>query len=181
MARTTDEQGQGEETGRLDAASFAGLVERYSAAVACLANRLLGWPGDVDDVVQEVFLAAYLNLKGFRGQCQVRTWLFAITINRCRSHQRRQRLHLKALFRVAEQTRAPAGSGRDDQTLQEVRTALDRLPERYRETAVLWYLQELPADQICQVLGIRRDTLHVRLSRARNRLRGLLAGMEDRL
>jgi len=181
MARTTDEQGLGEESGRLDPASFAGVVERYSTDVAQLANRMLGWPGDVDDVVQEVFLAAYMNLKGFRGQCLVRTWLFTITINKCRSHQRRQRLHLKALFRMAEQPPAQAGVGRDDEALQKVRLVLDRLPGRYREPVVLWYLQELPADQICQVLGISRNTLYVRLARARERLRGLLPGLEYEL
>jgi DNA-directed RNA polymerase specialized sigma24 family protein len=45
----------------------------------------------------------------------------------------------------------------------------------------LWYLQELPTEQICQVLAINRNTLHVRLARARERLRGLLAGLEDEL
>ena len=179
MASTTDEQGPGQETHRLDPASFAGVVERYSPDVAQLANRMLGWPGDVEDVVQEVFLAAYLNLKGFRGQCLVRTWLFAITLNKCRSHQRRQRLHLKALFRMAEQTPMQTGVGQDEEALQKVRVALDRLPGRYREPVVLWYLQGLPADQICQVLGINKNTLHVRLTRARQRLRGLLAGVED--
>jgi RNA polymerase sigma-70 factor (ECF subfamily) len=181
MARTTDEQGLGVETCRLDLASFAGVVERYSADVAQLANRMLGWPGDVDDVVQEVFLAAYLNLKGFRGQCLVRTWLFTITINKCRSHQRRQRLHLKALFRMAEQPLVQAGVGQDDEVLQKVRLALDRLPSRYREPVVLWYLQELQAEQICTVLGINRNTLHVRLTRARQRLRDLLSDIEDEL
>ena len=137
-----------------------------------LANRLLGWPGDVDDVVQDVFLAAYRNRKAFRGQCLVRTWLFTITVNRCRSLQRRQRLHLRALSRIAAQP--PKSTGRagqgDEEFLGKVRQALDRLPGRYREPAVLWYLQEWSTDQICQVLGISRNTLYVRLARAREQL-----------
>jgi len=88
-------------------------------------------------------------------------------------------MHLKALFGIAEQTPAPTGAGQDDEVLQQVRRALEQLPGRYREPVVLWYLQGLPADQICQVLGIRRNTLHVRLARARQQLRGLLAGIED--
>jgi RNA polymerase sigma-70 factor (ECF subfamily) len=82
---------------------------------------------------------------------------------------------------MAEQPSSQAGRGQDDEELQKVRQALDRLPSRYREPAVLWYLQELPTDQICQVLGINRNTLHVRLTRAREKLRGLLAGLEDGL
>ena len=181
MARPAEDQGLGEELRRVDASEFERVVERYSADVTHLASRLLGWPGDVDDVVQEVFLAAYLNLKGFRGQCLVRTWLFAITLNKCRSHRRRQRLHLTAMSRVAEDKAALRPSGPDGESLQAVRRALDRLPGRYREPAVLWYLEELPTDQICQVLGVSRNTLYVRLARARERLKGLLAGLEEGL
>jgi RNA polymerase sigma-70 factor (ECF subfamily) len=135
----------------------------------------------VDDVVQEVFFAAYRSRGGFRGQCQVRTWLFAITINHCRSLQRRQRLYKIGLFRMAQRPQAPAGGTghNEDARIGKVRQALDRLPGRYREPAVLWYLQEMPADQICQVLGITSSVLYVRLARARQRLRGLLGETED--
>jgi RNA polymerase sigma-70 factor (ECF subfamily) len=182
MARPAEEQGLGQDIRQVDASTFEGIVARHSAEVAQLANRLLGWPGDVDDVVQDVFLAAYRNLNGFRGQCLVRTWLFAITINRCRSLQRRRRLHLKVLAGVAARQAASTGGPAhgDEDSLRRVRTALGRLPARYREPAVLWYLQELPADQICQVLGLNKDTLYVRLARARAQLRGLVADTEDR-
>jgi len=121
------------------------------------------------------------RFKGFRGQCLVRTWLYIITINKCRSHQRRQRLHLKGLLILACPSLCWGLFRHPEQALQAVRRALDRLPNRYREPAVLWYLQELPTEQICQVLAINRNTLHVRLARARERLRGLLAGLEDEL
>ena len=71
--------------GRGDVSAFEAIVFRYRVDVATLANRLLGWPGDVDDITQEVFLAAYMNLKRFRGQSGLRTWLFA-SVNKCRSH-----------------------------------------------------------------------------------------------
>ena len=181
MARPAEEQGLGQDIRQVDASTFDGIVARHSAEVAQLANRLLGWPGDVDDVVQDVFLAAYRARAGFRGQCQVKTWLFTIAINRCRSLQRRQRLHRMALFRMAQETQASAqGAGhcRDEYVLK-VRQALGRLARRYREPAVLWYLQEMPADEICQVLGVAKNTLYVRLARAREQLRGLLTDTED--
>ncbi len=59
--------------GRGDEGAFDTLVTRYTAQISALANRLLGWSGDVEDVTQEVFLAAYMNLKRFRGQCSLRT------------------------------------------------------------------------------------------------------------
>ena len=46
--------------------SFESLVEQYSEDVALLANRLLGWPGEVEDITQKVFLVAFLGLKKYR-------------------------------------------------------------------------------------------------------------------
>ncbi|MCK4999547.1 MAG: hypothetical protein KAS23_08425, partial [Anaerohalosphaera sp.] len=48
---------------------FEEIVDEYGDVVAGLANRLLGYPGDVEDVVQDVFLAALKGLGKFRGQC----------------------------------------------------------------------------------------------------------------
>ena len=70
--------------------AFESLVSLYQGRIARLAYRLLGWSGDVDDVVQEVFLAALRNAGSFRGEASLWTWLTRITLNRCRTHQRRR-------------------------------------------------------------------------------------------
>ena len=157
-------------------AVFDRIVERYSADIGALANRLLGWPGDVEDVSQEVFLAAYLGLERFRCECSLKSWLFTITINKCRSHRRRQLLRLRTFSRAAERRRLPSAptackNPTDMETLNRVRSAVAALPAKYREPVVLRYLQELPTDEISQILGISQNALHVRLSRARRRLR----------
>src|SRR5436309_10019806 len=74
------------------AASFEQAVALYQAKVARLASRLLGWRADVDDVVQDVFLTALSKAHTFRGDASLWTWLTAITVNRCRSQQRRTAL-----------------------------------------------------------------------------------------
>jgi hypothetical protein len=63
MAKITEEQALVERFRRGDDSAFDRIVEWHSAEVAALANRLLGWPGDVDDMVQDVFVAAFVNLK----------------------------------------------------------------------------------------------------------------------
>src|SRR5947209_2107430 len=75
-----------------DPEAFEDIVALYRARVARLAHRLLGWGGDPEDVVQEVFLAALRKAKGFRGQASLWTWLATITVNRCRRQLRRQTL-----------------------------------------------------------------------------------------
>ena len=63
MAKVTEEQDLVERFRRGDDSAFDRIVEQHAAEVAALANRLLGWPGEVDDVVQEVFVAAFLGLQ----------------------------------------------------------------------------------------------------------------------
>jgi RNA polymerase sigma-70 factor (ECF subfamily) len=63
----------------------------------------------------------------------------------------------------------------DDETFDKVRLAVQALPAKYRESVVLRYLQELSMGEIAQMLSISRNALQVRLSRARERLRGDLA------
>src|SRR3954451_2683243 len=75
-----------------EAGAFEQVVALYQPRVARLAHRLLGWQGDVDDVVQDVFLAAFTNARSFRGGSSLWTWLTAITLHSCRRHARRAAL-----------------------------------------------------------------------------------------
>ena len=154
-------------------AAFDRIVERYATDVAALANRLLGWPGDVEDVTQEVFLSAFLGLKKFRCDCSLKTWLFTITINKCRSYRYKRKLRrLQTIGIKIRPTPAETDSSlKDEEQFTRVRYALARLPAKYREPLVLRYLQELPTNEIARILGVSRNTLNVRLSRARERLR----------
>ena len=179
MAETTDEL-LVEQFNRGDDSAFDSIVEEYSANIAVLANRLLGWPRDVEDVVQDIFLAAFLGLKKFRCECSLKTWLFIITINKCRSHRYKRMLRLRLFSRAAGKI-APAPphpadkTPMDSETFDRIRRAVTALPAKYREPVVLRYLQELPTDKISRILGISENALQVRLSRARKRLKQDLA------
>jgi RNA polymerase sigma-70 factor (ECF subfamily) len=62
----------------------------------------------------------------------------------------------------------------DDETFHKVRQTIKALPVKYREAVVLRYLQELDIEEISKILGISINTLHVRLNRARERLKNEL-------
>jgi RNA polymerase sigma-70 factor (ECF subfamily) len=167
-----------------DDSAFERIVQENRADVAALANRLLGWPGDVEDVVQNIFLAAFLGLRKFRGRCSLKTWLFTITINECRNHRYKQMLRLRLFSRALEKvsySSAPAadGTATKRETFEQVRRAIKALPAKYREPVVLKYLQQLPTDEISRILGITQGTLHVRLSRARKKLKETLAELVE--
>ena len=159
------------------AAPFEELVARHQAQVTRLAFRLLGWRGDVDDVVQEVFLAALKHGPRFRGESSVATWLTRITINKCRSHQRRRHLWWRLFGRAAEPDTqassfgAPVGDALAGvETSAKVRAAVQALPARDREVVVLRYFENLSFGEIGAATGASTNAVEVRLHRARARL-----------
>jgi len=163
---------------RGDETAFEAIVRQYTADVATLANRLLGWPGDVEDVTQDIFLAAFLGLKKFRCECSLKSWLFTITINKCRTNRYKRRLRLRRFLQKVDKVSVSSAREEKDMDADEfrhVRRAVAALSAKYREPVVLRYLQELGTDEISRILGISKNTLNVRLSRARKRLRGDLA------
>jgi RNA polymerase sigma-70 factor, ECF subfamily len=182
MAKVREELALVERFCRGDDSAFDRIVEQHAAEIAALANRLLGWPGDVDDVVQEVFVAAWVGLKKFRGASSLRTWLFTITINKCRRHRfrRLRRLRLVTLDEagaVPSPDRSGDQAAMDEETFARVRRAVQRLPQKYREIVVLRDLQELEPSEVCALLGITPNVMQVRLNRARKRLKEQLGDL----
>ena len=170
-----------EQFNRGDDSAFERIVEKYSQAVAEFVNRLLGWEGDVDDVVQDIFLSVFLGLKGFRFQSELKTWLFTITINKYRSHRYKRVLRLKDFpwkGRRASVTSAADGAAIRPEQCEQIQRVVGKLPIKYREVVVLRYLQEISLDEMSRILGVSKNVLNVRLSRARKRLRKDLAELQ---
>ncbi len=163
-----------------DAAAFARLVTDHQDHVARLAYRLLGWSGEIEDVVQDVFLAVWTHRARFRGECRLSTWLAVLTVSQCR---KRHRLRWLRLFRqpTSEAESDSSEDCHDEDATAAVRDAVRRLPTAYREVVVLRYLEELPVDRVAEILGLRPNTVTVRLMRARRRLKEKLgcAGVNE--
>jgi RNA polymerase sigma factor (sigma-70 family) len=171
----------GERAAQGGRAAFADIVADHQARVTRLACRLLGWPNDVEDVVQDVFLAALEHLPRFRGDSSLATWLTAIAVNKCRSVRRRRLLRLRLLSWARGRLPRQAGQAADCGPLrrerhEQVRRAVGRLPGRLREVVVLRYLEEMPIEQIAKVLRISPGAVGSRLHRARLRLAAELSG-----
>jgi len=168
---------------RGDRSVFDEIVRQNQAWIARLAYRLLGWPDDVEDVVQEIFLKVLKNLANFRGQSSVETWLTSITVNTCRSWKRKRLLRWNSLKRLYQRTSEPSPVNpepiADRETFEKIRRIVQKLPTQYREVMVLRYLEELPMAQIAGILGFNRNTVNVRLNRARAMLKERLADLVE--
>lgn len=163
-----------------DSCAFDEIVAIYQLDVTRLAYRIIGWQdGLVEDIVQEVFLAALRNRTRFRRQSSLKTWLMRITVNKCRSVRRKRLLRLKLLSNTAAETKLDAKTAGqnliDREKSAQVHRAVGRLPRRLREVTVLRYLEEMALDEIADVLNISHNAVEVRLNRARKQLKSKLA------
>ena len=165
---------------RGEPAAFDELVVAQQDRISRLVYRLLAWSNEAEDVTQEVFLAALKNMKKFRGQSRLSTWLTQIAVNKCRSHRRKLRVRLGFLVNPAKLAKRqseppPQTALMDRETFGRVRQAVWTLPWRYREVVVLRYLEQVPTVEVARVLGITRAAVETRLHRARARLKEVLA------
>lgn len=163
------------------------LVE-HQARITRLCGRILGWETDVDDVVQDTFYRAIRAKASFRGGSNPLTWLSRIAINACRSHMRRRALRrgvLSLFGGAAPESLQP--EVRDDpdslavaaQRAKAVRHAVATLPGKYREVVVLRYLEGYSVADVAEVVGIQRNTVEVRLGRARRMLADRLGSLAE--
>ena len=153
-------------------AAFDEVIECYSPVLQRFAYRLLGFDGEADDVVQDVFTAALAHRRKFRAGSSLKTWLFSITINICRTRNRRHLLWRKFVknhsLTKAVPVHTPPDASLQDEQAETVRSAVRRLPGKYRDAVVLKYLEEVPTREILDILKINERTFYTRLSRARN-------------
>jgi RNA polymerase sigma-70 factor (ECF subfamily) len=175
-----------------DTTAFEVLMSRHEGRVYRLGSRLTGSAADAQDVLQETFLAVYRGLASFRGASRFSTWLYRITTNVALAHRRaRRRRPTESLeeylprfdedgqhAREASELRAASQADvlLDGKLLAEqARTALERVPDLYREAFVLRDLEELDTSEVADLLGVDAATVRQRVHRARLLLRGYLS------
>jgi RNA polymerase sigma-70 factor, ECF subfamily len=164
-----------------EARAFDEVVAVYQQRVARLAYRLLGRDADLDDVVQEVFVVVFQKARRFRGDCSIWTWLTTITLNECRSRRRRMSLFRRLRWRVVKGNSEPSADrgAIENERERRVRGAIDELADRDREVIVLHYLEGFRTAEIATMLGATANTIEVRLHRARQKLKLILADVSE--
>jgi RNA polymerase sigma-70 factor (ECF subfamily) len=166
---------------RGDAGALEEVIELHRAGIVRLANRLLGWSGEVDDIVQDIFLTALQKSSGFRGQSSLKTWLTVITLNRCRTYHRRRKIWRRVLTTLTARRSLPSPAADQpalsDEVAREVRSAVAALPSRDREVIVLLYLEHKSPAEIAGLMGSSLNAIEVRLHRAKAKLRQSLQSL----
>lgn len=174
-----------------DAQAFDNLVTRYSGELYAFLCRSTGDPEEAADLTQETFICALKSVKNFRGDSELKTWLFRIAVNQSRNRfrwwNRRKRdvtVSLDASVgdsdaRVSD-TIADGSVGPEDGFIraereQAIVQALRSLPDAYRETIILCDVEGLTYEEIATVLSINIGTVKSRIARGREELRKRLS------
>ena len=162
-----------------DPEAFEEVYRRHADMVFGLALRMSGDREEAADLTQETFLRVHRHLGRFRGRSSLKTWIYRITLNHCRSRlRRRARRRLEGPLEKLEQV-PDERHGLEDRALgadlgRRLAAAIGELPLVFREAVVLRDVQGLSYGQIGEILGVRIGTVRSRIARGRERLRGLL-------
>jgi RNA polymerase sigma-70 factor (ECF subfamily) len=172
-----------------EAAAFETLVTDRSSEVYALLFRLTEDAEEARDLTQETFLRAFQSIAHFRGDANLRTWLYRIAINQARNRwrwwRRRRRAQTVSLDapetnlqdepRAAQLCETHASNPEQQTLLHEresiLRNALRSLKRPYREVVILRDIEGLSYEEIAAALSIGIGTVKSRLSRGRIEIR----------
>ncbi|HEX2260643.1 MAG: sigma-70 family RNA polymerase sigma factor [Candidatus Binatia bacterium] len=164
-----------------DTDSFEVLVRRHEKAIFNLIYRLLGNYDEAAEVAQEVFLSAFKSIHQFRGEANFSTWLYRIGLNhastRRKSLQSSQQRHipLDGTEVIADGAFDPAKNVEHKEIQQRVQQALNSLDPEDARIVLLRDLQDIPYEDVAEMLDIPVGTVKSRLHRARQALKTSLA------
>lgn len=165
--------------------AFDYLISTYQRPIYNFVFRLLEDPADAPDVTQEVFLKVFRNIREFRGECSLKTWIYRIAVNEASNlrrwfsrHRRRElslddsedgRTTLAATLADAHET--PYEQVLRRERMRALEEALSQVKESFRVAVVLRDIEGLSYEEITQVLQVSIGTVKSRILRGREALR----------
>jgi RNA polymerase sigma-70 factor (ECF subfamily) len=162
-----------------DSAAIEDFVQTYQREVYGLALSILDDATEAEEATQDALLAALRSLDSFRGASSLKTWLFSITVNVCRTRLQRQkrserlRQILGGILRV-QSTVSVEENAIVNESGELIWRAIHNMDQKHRIPIVLRYYHDLSVAEIAGILQIPQGTVHSRLNTARRQLHAAL-------
>ncbi len=161
--------------------AFGEIVKRWERKIFALCFGMLAREDEAKDAAQETFINAYRNLKNFRGDAKVSSWLHRIAVNQCLTTKRRQKSRSESFFDdeesqeekffVAPPSLMPSKTSEQNERLFLVRQAIQSLPVDLRAVVVMKEFEEMTFQEISDSLEVPLSTVKSRLYTALKQLR----------
>ncbi|WP_421382715.1 RNA polymerase sigma factor SigW [Bacillus salacetis] len=172
-----------------DQDAFAEVIELYKDKVFQICFRMLGNRHEAEDIAQEAFIRAYVNIHTFNQKRKFSTWLYRIATNLCidRIRKKKPDYYLDAevtgtdgltmYSQVAAEGQLPEEEVEEMELQAEIQRQILKLPDKYRSVIVLKYIEELSLQEISEILDLPLGTVKTRIHRGREALRKQLRNM----
>jgi RNA polymerase sigma-70 factor (ECF subfamily) len=162
-----------------DSSAIESFVQTYQQDVYRLALSILDDASEADDATQESLLAALHALDSFHGASSLKTWLFSITVNICRTRLQRQKRSARLKQALSGILRTKSELSVEEHTIanesgEALWHAIHHMDEKHRIPIVLRYYHDLSVAEIATILQIPEGTVHSRLNTARKQLQSVL-------
>lgn len=161
--------------------AFGEIVKRWERKIFALCFGMLTREDEARDAAQETFIAAYRNLKNFRGEARVSSWLHRIAVNQCLTTKRRTKTRSEDFLDdetaaedkvfVAPLHLLPSKTTEQNERLKLVRQAVGSLPVDLRQVIVMKEFEEMTFQEISDVLQLPLSTVKSRVYTALKQLR----------
>lgn len=154
------------------------LMTEYGTELTSLAFTYVKDGAQAKDIVQVVFISCYQNLHKFKGESSVKTWLYRITINKCKDYLKSS--YFKRIFSFATLEKEGHSELNPEVNLlnkdrdTRVKKVVLSLSQKYKEVIFLYYYKDFTVEEISEILIISANTVKTRLVRGRERLKKLL-------
>jgi RNA polymerase sigma-70 factor (ECF subfamily) len=167
-----------------DAAAFEVIYRLHSSRVYSICLRMLRDPAEAEDLTQESFIQLFRKIHNFRGESAFSTWLHRLTVNLVLMRLRKKKLVSTSLDEITgsdEEDDKPRNEiGAADPRLSglvdrvDLQSAVDQLPDGYRQIFILYDVLGFDHTEIAEILGCSIGNSKSQLHKARKRLRELL-------
>jgi len=158
-----------------DEAAFTKLVLKHKEKVRNLIYLTLGDVDYIDDISQDVFISAFKMLSNFRYESKFTTWLYRVTVNKCKDYLRKKKV--RSIFSPIDEHEYHLRSRTKSDSMdisRMVRKAIDKLPAKLREPLILRDIEGLSYKEIADKSGLEVGTIKSRIFRARQALKIIL-------
>jgi len=165
-----------------DESTFRLLVQRHKEKVRNIIFLTLGDSDSVDDIAQEVFITVYKNLKNFRFESLFTTWLYRITVNKCKDYLRKKNVR-KIFVPIKEASREFRNDSVTEQSdiSKFVMNAISKLPQKLKVPLLLKDIEGFSYQEIAETMECEIGTVKSRIFRAREGLKKILQPIEAEL
>ena len=165
-----------------DKSAFQTLVKRHKEKVRNIIYLTMNNSALVDDIAQDVFITIYRNLKHFRFESQFTTWLYRITVNKCKDYIRR--MNVRRIFSPLDEgiEVSEHSSPVEERDISKIVTeAISKLPVKLRMPLILKDIEGFSYQEISETLNCEMGTVKSRIFRGREKLKEILQPLEKEL